>query len=260
IALAIKAAAGWTAEDNEAVLQGEEIPGRGVTCFFEGKQIYVGNAAMLSEHGVWFQVPSRPGAAIHVAVDNVYWGYILMSDKVREGAFDAVEELRSQGMKNVVMLTGDDRSETAKLARSLNFDMVKTELSEEEKLSAVEFLRHGLGKGECLACVGDGFHDAALFKHADIGIALSAMGDDTAEQAADLILMDDDLARIPVAVRIARGTDLLVKESAIALGAIKLLLLVLTLAGVLPAVPAVFVNAAAECLAALNALRGFTLV
>lgn len=260
IALAIREAAGWSPENGTTVLEGEEIPGRGVSSFVDGNQVYVGNAALLEEHGIWFQIPNRSGAAVHVAVNNVYWGHILMNDKIREGAFDAVEELRSQGMKSIVMLTGDVRSVTSKIARSLSFDMVKTELSPEDKISAVDFLRRSLGREECLACVGDGFHDAALFERADVGIALNAMGDDTAEQAADVVLMDDELERIPDAVRIARGTDLLIKESAVVLGAVKLLLLLLTLLGGITIIPAVAINAVAECLAALNALRAFTLI
>ena len=260
IALAIKEAAGYKLEDGARVLSSEEIPGRGVSAMIDGRQVYVGNAALLEQHGIWFQIPKRSGAAIHVAVDNVYWGHILLGDKLREGAFDTVEELRSLGVRNLVMLTGDVRSVTAQLARSLSFDMVKTELSSEDKLSAVDYLRGSLGKGECLACVGDGFHDAALFERADLGIALHAMGDDTQEATADVLLMDDDLQRIPDAVRIANGTEFLVLESALVLGSVKLLLLLFTLVGILPAIPAALIYTLTDCLVSLNALRAFSTI
>ena len=257
IALAIKQAAGWTAEDSEKVLEIEEIPGRGVTAFIDGKHVYVGNAALLEEHGIWFQVPSRSGAAVHVAVENEYWGHILLADKIREGAFDAIEELRSEGVDDIVMLTGDVRSVTAPLARSLNFDMVKTELSTEDKLSAVSFLRKGLGKGESLAYVGDGFHDSALFESADVGIALDAMGMNESTSAASVLLIDEDILRVPDALRIAVRSDRIIKENLILAAAMKLVLLVLALCGVLPILTASIVDTLASCLVSLNALRCF---
>ena len=257
IALAIKQAAGWTAEDSEKVLEIEEIPGRGVTAFIDGKHVYVGNAALLEENGIWFQVPSRSGAAVHVAVENEYWGHILLADKIREGAFDAIEELRSEGVDDIVMLTGDVRSVTAPLARSLNFDMVKTELSTEDKLSAVSFLRKGLGKGESLAYVGDGFHDSALFESADVGIALDAMGMNESTSAASVLLIDEDILRVPDALRIAVRSDRIIKENLILAAAMKLVLLVLALCGVLPILTASIVDTLASCLVSLNALRCF---
>ena len=256
IAAAIREAAGRD-PDGAEVLNAQELPGRGVSALIDGKQVYAGNATLLGEHAVWFRVPDRPGAAVHIAVDGIYQGYILLSDKIREGAFDTVEELRSLGVRNVVMLTGDVRSVTAKLARALNFDMVKSDLSAEEKISSVDYLRRSLGVRETLACVGDGFHDAAMFKKADVGIALSAMGDDSAEKAADVILMDSDLARIPEVVRIARGTGFLVRESAYGLAAVKLLLTVLAVFGAVSPVPALIMGTAADMAVSLNALRGF---
>lgn len=259
IAMAIKQAAGWTEELRASVLEIQEIPGRGVSAFMEGKHVYVGNASLLEDHGIWFQTPGRSGAAIHVAVDNQYWGHILLNDHIRDGAFDAVEELRSLGLRNVVMLTGDVRSATSKLARSLNFDMVKTDLSPEEKLSAVSFLRKSLGKGETLVFVGDGFHDADMFESADVGIALNAMGDSRAEDAADVILMDDDILRVPAVMKIVSAITRLLQENVILLAAAKLVLLILALSGMLPLLPAALLNMLCGCLACLNALRSFTI-
>ena len=259
IAMAIKQAAGWTEEMGASVLELLEIPGRGISAFIEGKQVYVGNATLLEEHGIWFQTPSRAGAAIHVAVDNQYWGHILLNDHIRDGAFDTIEELRSLGLRNAVMLTGDVRSATSKLARSLNFDMVKTDLSPEEKLSAVSFLRKSLGKGETLVYVGDGFHDADMFDSADIGIALNAMGDNSAEEAADVILMDDDILRVPAVMKISSAIKLLLQENVILLAASKFILLILSLSGLLAVLPTALLHMLCGCLACLNALRSFTI-
>ena len=228
-----------------------------MSAFIEGKHVYVGNATLLEEHGIWFQVPNRSGAAIHVAVENVYWGHILLNDKIREGAFDAIEEIRSQGVRNIVLLTGDVRSATSKLARSLNFDMVKTDLTPAQKISAVSYLRKSLGKGESLAYVGDGFHDADMFENADVGIALNAMGDDQAEDAADVILMDDDILRVPAVMRIVSDIARLLQENVILLGGSKLLLLILALSGLLSLLPAVLLHVLCTALACINALRSF---
>ena len=257
IASAIKQAAGWTEEKNAEILKVEEVPGRGISAFIEGKHVYVGNASLLEEHGIGFQVPHRAGSAIHVAVDGVYWGYILVSDKIREGAFDAIEELRSQGLRNIVMLTGDVRSATSRLARSLNFDMIKTDQTPEDKLSAVSYLRKSLGNGESLVYVGDGFHDADMFERADVGIALNAMGDLRAEEAADVVLMDEDILRVPQVMMISSGISRLLLENVVLVAGIKLILLILALTGLLSILPAAVLNTVCTVLACVNSLRSF---
>ncbi len=258
IAAVIKQTVGWSEDQESSVLEVEEIPGRGISAFIEGKHVYVGNASLLEEHGILLRVPDRAGTAIHVAVENVYWGYILLTDKIREGAFDAIEELRSQGLRNIVMLTGDVRSSTSQLARSLNFDMVKTDLTPEGKLSALSFLRKSLGKQEVLVYVGDGFHDADMFERADVGIALKAMGDIEAENAADVVLLDDDILRVPSVMRIVKGIAHLLMENVIFLSAARVLLLLLALTGLLSILPTAVLNTVCVGAACLNALRSFT--
>ena len=258
IAAVIKQAAGWSEDDSASVIEFEEVSGQGVSAFIEGKQVFVGNAALLDAHGILHRTPNRAGTAIHVAVGDIYLGHILVNDKIREGAFDALEELRSQGIRTIVMLTGDVKSSTSKLARSLNFDMVKTDLTAEEKLSAVSYLRKSLGKGESLVYVGDGFHDADMFRNADIGIALNAMGDPRAEDEADVVLMDEEILRVPAVLMIAAGIFRLLMENIALLGAARLLLLILALTGLISILPAAIVNTVCVCLACLNALRSFT--
>ena len=259
IAAVIKEAAGWTDAENAAVLECDEIPGQGVSAFIEGKHVYVGNASLLDAHGIPYRTPNRAGTAIHIAVEGSYLGHILVNDKIREGSFDAIEELRSYGLRTIVMLTGDVRSSTSKLARSLNFDMVKTDLVPEEKLSAVSYLRKSLGKGETLVYVGDGFHDADMFRSADVGIALNAMGDSRAEAEADVVLMDEDILRVPNVMMIASGVFRLLMENVILLAAARLLLLILTLSGLVSILPAALLNTVCVCLACANALRSFTI-
>ena len=140
IAITLKEAAGLReGVVPEGVMESKDIPGKGVSTYFSGHQIYIGNAGLLEEHGIWYQIPSKSGSAIHVAVDSTYRGYIMISDTLRENAFEALEELRALGASTLVMLTGDVRSTARTLASALNFDMVKPELKPEEKGSAVRY-------------------------------------------------------------------------------------------------------------------------
>lgn len=215
------------------VLEIEDISGRGVSAFIDGHHVYVGNAALLEEHGINFSVPSRPGAAIHVAVDNVYAGHIIIADRIKDGAFDALEELRAQGVKSLVMLTGDVRSAAKTVASSLNFDMVKAELTLDGKITAVEYMLSKKAPGACLAFVGDGVGDAPVMTHADIGIALGAVNEYSAIDAADVVLMDEDIRALPEARSLCRGvTDTAGQNILLSLAA-KAILVVLGVFGVI---------------------------
>ena len=215
------------------VLEIEDITGRGVSAFIDGHHVYVGNAALLEEHGINFSVPSRPGAAIHVAVDNVYAGHIMIADRIKDGAFDALEELRAQGVKSLVMLTGDVRSAAKTVAASLNFDMVKAELTLDGKITAVEYMLSKKATGACLAFVGDGVGDAPVMTHADIGIALGAVNEYSAIDAADVVLMDEDIRALPEARSLCRSvTDTAGQNILLSLAA-KAILVVLGVFGVI---------------------------
>ena len=208
IAMTLKAAAGLReGVVPQGVLETREIPGKGVSTFFSGHHIYVGNAGLLEENGIWYQIP----------------------DALRENAFEALEELRALGISTLVMLTGDVRSSARTLASSLNFDMVKPELSPEEKGSAIRYLRSAHGDRARIACVGDGFHDADMFREADISVCLEPKAE---APGADVSIFSDEIGRIPLAFRICRTTErTLLINSAVLLG-VKLLLGVLGAAAV----------------------------
>ena len=259
IALLLKRAAGWTPEIADGVIQVEEIPGRGVSAFLEGRHVYVGNAALLEEHGIPFAVPARSGAAIHVAVENRYWGHILVTDKTREGAFDALEALRSQGVRQTVLLTGDVLSASRPLASSLGFDLLRTELSQEGKLSAIDYLLSGKGRGKSVGFVGDGINDAPMLERADVGIAINALNAQKEAQSADILLLDENIAKLPAAMRISRTLQRILWENVGMLGGGKLLLLVLSLCGAV-SIPVLGVcTTLLTALALVNALRAFGL-
>ena len=232
IALALKAAAGLReGVVPDGVVETKEIPGRGVSTFFSGHHIYVGNAGLLEDNGIWYQVPAKSGSAIHIAVDSTYRGYIMISDAIRENAFETLEELRALGASTLVMLTGDVRSTARTLASSLNFDMVKPELSPQEKGSAIRYLRSTNGERAKIAGIGDGYHDAEMFKQADVSVCLEPKDE---AFAADISIFSDEINRVPLAFRICRMTERTMRINILALTLIKILLAVLGTAAVLP--------------------------
>ena len=259
IAQLLKLAANWTPDIAESVMQVEEIPGRGVSAFIEGRHVYVGNAYLLQEHGIRYAVPSRAGSAVHVAVENRYWGHILVSDKTREGAFDALEELRSQGVQQLVMLTGDVLSSSRPLASSLGFDLLRTELTPDAKVSAIRYLISGKGKGTSVGFVGDGINDVPMLEAADVGLAIDALHAWNEADAADILLLDRDIEKLPAAMRIARGMRLILWENVGILSAVKCLVLLLALFGSISIPAAAFLGTVSTALAMINSLRSFGL-
>jgi ATPase, P-type (transporting), HAD superfamily, subfamily IC len=167
-------------------------------------QVFVGNAAFLEEHGIKYNIPSRPGTAIHVAVDNRYCGYILVIDKVRRRAFDALETLRVNGVRKLVLLTGDVMSVARPIASRLNFDMLRAELKPEEKARAVNYLMKNKGAHTAIAFVGEGENSGKIMSGADVGIAMGSLGSDSALASADVMIMDRDIFKIPKTLTISR--------------------------------------------------------
>lgn len=242
IAAALRAASRGLELPPGAQVQAEDIPGRGVAADIGGRRVLVGNAAMLEENGIGYKVPSRAGAAIHVAMDGRYCGHILVADRIRRSSFDALENLRVQGIRKTVMLTGDVLSVARPIASKLNFDMLKAELRPEEKISALEYLINNKGGLGTVAFVGDGLYDAQAMARADVGIAMDALDSEAAMEAADIFIMDDNIRRLPKTVKAARFTYNAVKINIWAVVCVKLALLVLGVLGLVP----VFAAAAAD--------------
>ncbi len=257
IAEALRAAAGLDpASVPEEAISVKEIPGKGVSAFFSGHQIYVGNAGLLEEHSIWYATPEKSGSAVHVAVDGGWRGYVMISDEIREHAFEALEELRAQGASSVVMLTGDVRSAARRMASSLNFDMVKPELSPEEKASAVRYLRSVHGEKARIACVGDGVHDLEMFDASDVSVCLEPGKD--APQA--MVTVDsEDILRIPLAYRICRETERTLFFTAVGLATAKLILAILGVACILTPAAAAGIDCALGVISVIWALTGLTL-
>lgn len=242
VARAICAACGSFERDSRESVKTESIPGRGISALVRGDHIYVGNAALLEEHGVHCEVPRRGGAAIHVASNGKYCGYFIISDKVREGAFDALEELRVLGVKNTVLLTGDVRSVARPVASSLNFDMVKPELTPESKVSAVEYILATKPERSSLAVVCDHASDLEALERADVGISIASLGSKAALDSADVLIMADELSRLPNTVRMAKLTYHASMQNAAIFVLGRCLLIALTVSGIFPALTAAIIE------------------
>jgi Cd2+/Zn2+-exporting ATPase len=249
-----EASTGLVVSDDEDI-QSEEIPGRGVKAIISGRQVLVGNAALLEENGVGYKVPTRSGAAIHVAVDNKYCGHILVTDRIRRGAFDAIESVRAQGVDKTVMLTGDVLSVARPIASKMNFDMLKAELLPEDKVAAVDYLISNKGGNGAVAFVGDGINDDIVMQTSNVGIAMGALGLEDAMESADILIMDENIGRLPMTLKAAKFTANIARENVYGMLGGELIILVLAALGLMPIALAALIDTALFIATMLNSLR-----
>ena len=244
------------APDPNRVIDAKEIAGHGVQAVVDGKTVLAGNQKLMDQFHIPFEdACHHVGTIIHVAVDGVYMGHIVISDQVKEGAKETLRDLKAAGMRKTVMLTGDSQAVGQAVARQLGLDEVHAELLPGDKVDQVERLLQSKGPKEQLVFVGDGINDAPVLSRADIGVAMGAMGSDAAIEAADIVLMDDDLKKLPVAVRIARKTLRIVRENIVFALAVKFLVLILSAVGVANMWWAVFADVGVSVIAILNSMR-----
>ena len=241
--------------DPERVADVHEISGNGVTAVFDGKSVAAGNARLMSSLGIEVSPCNEPGTLVHVAVNGTYCGVILISDKLKDGAKDAIAALKQSGIKKTVMLTGDAKRIADATAAELGIDEVYSELLPAGKVSKVEELLGGLGGKEKLAFVGDGINDAPVLSRADIGIAMGALGSDAAIEAADIVLMDDDPRKISKAIRISRKALRIVHENIYFAIGVKVICLVLVAVGIANMWIGIFADVGVMVIAVLNAIR-----
>lgn len=241
--------------DPERVADVHEISGNGVTAVFDGKSVAAGNAKLMSSLGIEVPPCDEPGTLVHVAVNGTYCGVILISDKLKDGAKDAIAALKQSGIKKTVMLTGDAKRIADATAAELGIDEVYSELLPAGKVSKVEELLGSLGGKEKLAFVGDGINDAPVLSRADIGIAMGALGSDAAIEAADIVLMDDDPRKISKAIRISRKALRIVHENIYFAIGVKVSCLVLVAVGIANMWIGIFADVGVMVIAVLNAIR-----
>lgn len=240
----------------ERVSQVTEQGGHGITALLDGKSVAVGNARLLDSLQIDRPQEEAPaGTVVYVAVEGQYAGCIVIADQVKPHAAQAIRGLKQAGVEKTVMLTGDSEPAARAVAEQLGLDEVHAQLLPGDKVAQVEALLNAKGKGENLAFVGDGINDAPVLSRADIGVAMGALGSDAAIEAADIVLMDDDPAKLSLAMAISRRTTRIVYQNIIGALLVKAACLVLTAFGYANMWLAIFADVGIMILAVLNATR-----
>jgi len=243
------------AADAQLVTDVHELSGGGVTAVVDGVRVAVGNARLMEAEGVECIPCGTPGTVVHVAVEGSYAGHILISDRLKPNAKEAIAALTRVGAKKTVMLTGDIESVGRETARELGISEAHCQLLPEDKVTKLEELLARKSGGEAIAFVGDGINDAPVLVMADVGIAMGALGSDAAIEAADIVLMDDDPLKIAKAIKIARKCLGIVRQNIWFAIGIKLACLVLGAVGAANMWFAIFADVGVMVLAVLNAIR-----
>ncbi len=241
--------------DRSRVSDITEIGGNGITALVDGKRIAVGNDKLMRRMNIEAVDCHSVGTIIHIAIDGVYAGHIVISDIVKSHAKEALASLKKSGVRKIVMLTGDAKKVADKVAADLGIDEVYAQLLPDDKVEKVEGLLQTKSDKEILAFVGDGINDAPVLARADIGIAMGAMGSDAAIEAADVVLMDDDPAQIAKAIRISKKCMRIVYENIVFAIGIKLICLLLGALGIANMWLAIFADVGVMIIAVLNAIR-----
>lgn len=244
--------------DNNRVTNAKEISGHGVSAVVDGHEVAAGNVKLMKQMNIQAAVPTSVGTEIHVVVDGKYAGYILISDVVKPNAKEAISGLKAAGVEKVVMLTGDAKKVADAVGSELGVDEVRSELLPGDKVDEVEKLIAAKGEKEKLAFVGDGINDAPVLSRADIGIAMGALGSDAAIEAADIVLMDDDPAKIATAMKISKKTLRIVHQNIVFALVIKFACLALGAVGFVNMWWAIFADVGVMILAVLNATRALS--
>ena len=244
--------------DNNRVTDAKEISGHGVSAVVDGHEVAAGNVKLMKQMNIQAAVPTSVGTEIHVAVDGKYAGYILISDVVKPNAKEAISGLKAADVEKIVMLTGDAKKVADAVGSELGVDEVRSELLPGDKVDEVEKLIAAKGEKEKLAFVGDGINDAPVLSRADIGIAMGALGSDAAIEAADIVLMDDDPAKIATAMKISKKTLRIVHQNIVFALVIKFACLALGAVGFVNMWWAIFADVGVMILAVLNATRALS--
>ncbi len=241
--------------DLSRVRETKEEAGKGVVAVIDDQTVLLGNRALLAEHGIQAPVMEETGTVLFISKGDCYQGALVIEDEIKEGAKETIQELKQLGVRRCVMLTGDRARTGEAVAKAVGMDEVHCELLPGDKVSLVEDLLQKEEKGERLAFVGDGINDAPVLTRADIGIAMGSLGSDAAIEAADIVLMDDDIRKIAKAVKISRRTMTIVWENIVFALAVKAVILVLGALGIANMWLAVFGDVGVAVLAICNSMR-----
>lgn len=233
----------------------EEIAGHGIQTKIDGHDVLIGNEKLMKKAKITYASCESAGTVVYVACDGIFKGAVIISDTIKDGAKEAIRDMKQVGVKKCVMLTGDRKEAAESVAKELKLDEVHAELLPGDKVTQVEKLLKEQSEKEKLAFVGDGINDAPVLTRADIGIAMGSMGSDAAIEAADVVLMDDDVRKIAAVVRISRKTLRIVKQNIVFALTVKALVLLLGAFGMANMWEAVFADVGVSVIAILNSMR-----
>ena len=242
----------------DRVSEVKEVAGRGIRALVDGKQLLIGSTLHLSGEGISFAEETDPGTVLYISLDGEYMGSIVISDTIKEGAAEALRSMKKAGITKTVMLTGDRKKEAAAVAEALGIDEYHSELLPADKVARVEKLLAEAGSGESrgkVGFVGDGLNDAPVLMRADVGIAMGSLGSDAAIEAADIVLMDDDIRKIGSVVRISRKTLGIVRQNVVFALAVKFAVLLRGAFGLANVWEAVVGDVGVTVIAILNSMR-----
>ena len=233
----------------------KEIAGKGIEALIDDKHVLVGNDKLMEDHDIKAEECHDGGTIVHIAVDGSYKGHIHIGDKIKKNAKEAIADLKRNGVRKTIMLTGDDEKIAESVAKTLNIDEVHSELLPQDKVDIVSKLKEEKQENETLVFVGDGINDAPVITIADVGIAMGSLGSDAAIEAADIVLMDDDPAKIAKAIKIARKCMTIVYENIVFAIAVKVITLILSAFGLAQMWMAIFADVGVMVIAVINAIR-----
>lgn len=241
--------------DNGRISDVEEISGHGVIATVDGKKVMAGNIKLMKMMDIPYFKGELIGTIVHVAVNNKYIGYIVIADEVKEDSAQAIKELKAANIKQIVMLTGDNKSIGSKVAKELGLDKVYAELLPADKVEKLEELFSQKSKKGKLAFVGDGINDAPVLARADIGIAMGGLGSDAAIEAADVVIMTDEPSKIATTMKISKKTLKIAHQNIVFAIGIKIIVLILSAFGITTMWAAIFADVGVTIIAVLNAFR-----
>ena len=233
----------------------QEIAGQGLCSVVDGRKLLLGSEKLLKARGIDFTPADKDGTLVYVAFDGLYRGVLVISDGIKAGADTALWALRAAGVEKIAMLSGDRRPAAEAVGRTLKLDQVEAELLPQDKVAALESMLKATPKNRTLGYVGDGLNDAPVLTRADVGIAMGSLGSDAAIEAADVVIMDDDLSKLPIALRIANKTLRIVRQNIAFALAVKFAILILGALGYANMWLAVFGDVGVSVIAILNAMR-----
>ena len=236
----------------EEIQEYKEIGGHGICCKINGKTVLAGNEKLMKQFSIDYQTYTGIGSIVYVAQDGIFMGSIVVADTIKEGSKEAIQKLKALGIKNTIMLTGDNQATANQISKELALEECYAELLPQNK---VEILEKYLNQQNKVIFVGDGINDAPVLARADIGIAMGGVGSDAAIEAADVVIMNDDISKIETGIIIARNTNRIVNQNIILALGIKAIVLVLGAMGIATMWMAVFADVGVALLAILNSMR-----